>query len=130
MPRLLLQPHGERLGDLLNRRLQDPGWTTFRSAVAFVKHSGVIHVAGNLQTFARRGRVKMAVGVSMRGTSVEGLESLLECLDGHGEVWVFHNENGPTFHPKMYGSWVTGRSGPICQWPRGEIERTFGEVTA
>lgn len=102
MPRLLLQPHGERLGDLLNRRLQDPGWTTFRSAVAFVKHSGVIHVAGNLQTFARRGRVKMAVGVSMRGTSVEGLESLLECLDGHGEVWVFHNENGPTFHPKMY----------------------------
>ena len=38
----------------------------------------------------------------MGGTSVEGLKSLLDCLEGRGEVWVFHNENGPTFHPKMY----------------------------
>ncbi len=38
----------------------------------------------------------------MGGTSIEGLTSLLECLDARGEVWVFHNENGPTFHPKMY----------------------------
>ena len=44
----------------------------------------------------------MTVGVSMQRTSVEGLESLLECLDGRGEVWVFHNANGRTFHPKMY----------------------------
>ena len=102
MPVLLSQPHGNHLGDLLNRRLQDPQWTTFRSAVAFVKRSGVMHIADSLRTFARRGRVRMTVGVSMGGTSVEGLQSLLECLDGRGEVWVFHNENGPTFHPKMY----------------------------
>ena len=102
MPRLLSQPHGDRLGDLLIRRLQDPQWTTFQSAVAFVKRSGVIHIADSLQAFAQRGHVRMVVGVSMGGTSVEGLESLLECLDGRGEVWVFHNENGPTFHPKMY----------------------------
>ncbi len=30
----------------------------------------------------------------------------------------------------MGTSWVTGRSGPIWQWPRGEMKRTFGEVTA
>ncbi len=102
MPRLLSQPHGDRLGDLLIRRLQDPQWTIFRSAVAFVKRSGIIHIADSLQAFAQRGHITMAVGVSMGGTSVEGLESLLECLDGRGEVWVFHNENGPTFHPKMY----------------------------
>ncbi len=44
----------------------------------------------------------MAVGVDVRGTSVDGLASLLECVGDRGEVWVFHNENGPTFHPKMY----------------------------
>ena len=44
----------------------------------------------------------MTVGVSMGGSSVEGLESLLACLEGRGEILVFHNENGPTFHPKMY----------------------------
>ena len=102
MPSLLLQPHGNRLGDALNLRLQDPRWTTFRAAVAFVKRTGVIHISDNLRAFAQRGHIRMTVGVSMRGTSVEGLESLLECLDGRGEVWVFHNENGPTFHPKMY----------------------------
>ena len=102
MALLLSQPHGDRLGDLLIRRLQDPRWTSFRSAVAFVKRSGVMHIADSLRKFARHGHVRMTVGVSMGGTSVEGLESLLKCLDGHGEVWVFHNEKGPTFHPKMY----------------------------
>lgn len=102
MPRLLSQPHGDSLGDLLNRRLREPQWTTFRSAVAFVKRSGVIHIADGLRAFARHGRVRMTVGVSMGGTSIEGLESLLDCIGGRGEVWVFHNENGPTFHPKMY----------------------------
>ena len=33
---------------------------------------------------------------------MEGLASLLDCLGGHGQVCIFHNENGPTFHPKMY----------------------------
>ena len=61
-----------------------------------------MHIADSLRMFARRGHVRMTVGVSMGGTSVEGLESLLECLDGRGEVWVFHNDNGPTFHPKVY----------------------------
>ena len=102
VPSLLLQPHGNRLGDVLNLRLQDPRWTTFRAAVAFVKRTGVIHISDSLRAFAQRGHVRMTVGVSMRGTSVQGLESLLDCLDGRGEVWVFHNENGPTFHPKMY----------------------------
>ena len=41
---LLLQPHRDRLGDVLNLRLQDPRWTTFRAAVAFVKRSGVIQI--------------------------------------------------------------------------------------
>ena len=99
---LLLQPHRARLGDVLNLRLQDPRWTTFRAAVAFVKRSGVIHIADSLRAFAQRGHIRMTVGVSMGGTSVEGLASLIECVGDRSEVCVFHNENGPTFHPKMY----------------------------
>ena len=102
MPSLLLQPHRDRLGEVLNFRLQDPRWTTFRAAVAFVKRSGVIHIADSLRAFAQRGHIRMTVGVSMGGTSVEGLASLIECVGARGEVCVFHNENGPTFHPKMY----------------------------
>ena len=74
MPRLLSQPHGDRLGDLLNRRLQDDQWTRFRAAVAFVKRSGVRHIADSLRAFARHGQITMTVGVSMGGTSVEGLD--------------------------------------------------------
>ena len=99
---LILQPHHNRLGNVLNLGLQDPRWTTFRAAVAFVKRSGIKHIADSLRAFSRRGHIRMAVGVDVRGTSVEGLTALLECVGGRGEVWVFHNENGPSFHPKMY----------------------------
>ena len=102
VPSLLLQPHRDRLGDLLNHRLQDRVWTTFRAAVAFVKRSGVDRIAASLGAFARRGHVRMTLGIDVHGTSVEGLESLLNCLGGQGEIRVFHNEHGPTFHPKMY----------------------------
>ena len=102
MPSLLLQPHPNRLGDVLNLRLQNPRWTTFRAAVAFVKRSGINRIADSLRAFAQCGHIRMAVGVDVRGTSVEGLASLLDCVGDGGEVWVFHNENGPTFHPKMY----------------------------
>ncbi len=44
----------------------------------------------------------MAVGVDLGGTSVEGLTALLDALEGRGSIWVVHNENGSTFHPKVY----------------------------
>ncbi len=102
MPFLLSQPHYHRLGDVLNRGLRDRTWTTFRAAVAFVKRSGIKGIADSLRVFAQRGHIRIAVGVDVHGTSVEGLESLLDCVGDRGEVFVFHNENGWTFHPKMY----------------------------
>lgn len=98
----LSQPHGQRLGDLLTARLRDPSWTHFRAAVAFVKRSGVKHMVADLRSFAASGHVKMAVGVDLGGTSVEGLTALLDALEGRGSIWVVHNENGSTFHPKVY----------------------------
>lgn len=102
LPILLSQPHGQRLGDLLLDRLRDPSWDVFRAAVAFAKRSGVKHLVDALQEFSRRGQVKLAIGVDLGGTSLEGLSGLFDCLETTGEIWVFHNENGSTFHPKVY----------------------------
>ncbi len=98
----LSQPHGQRLGDLLIGRLRDPAWQVFRAAVAFVKRSGVKHLVAELRSFAASAQVRMAVGVDLGGTSVEGLTALLDALEGWGSIWVVHNENGSTFHTKIY----------------------------
>lgn len=98
----LSQPHGQRLGDVLTTRLRDPSWPVFRAAVAFVKRSGVKHLIADLRSFAASAHVRMAIGVDLGGTSVEGLTALLDALEGRGNIWVVHNENGSTFHPKVY----------------------------
>ena len=53
---LLLQPHRDRLGDVLNLRLQDPRWTTFRAAVAFVKRGVGARMRAGLRASHRRAR--------------------------------------------------------------------------
>ncbi|MET0623651.1 MAG: hypothetical protein ABW250_11775 [Pyrinomonadaceae bacterium] len=91
-----------RVGDFINSHLRQEEWTEFRAAIAFVKLSGVRHVREALREFSCRARVKISVGIDLGGTSKEGLVELLRCVDKHGEVWVFHNENASTFHPKVY----------------------------
>jgi hypothetical protein len=44
----------------------------------------------------------MAAGVDCQGSSFEGLSALLNATRQRGAVWVFHNENPSTFHPKVY----------------------------
>jgi HKD family nuclease len=100
---MLAQPDGAiRLGDFLKQGLSSPRWTEFRAAVAFVKYSGTKHIHAELREFARRAAVRISVGIDSGGTSVEGLIDLLDCVRGHGELWVFHNANPSTFHPKVY----------------------------
>ncbi len=65
-----------RLGDFLLSHLSDSGWTEFRAGVAFVKYSGVRHIAAPLADFAKRGRVSLCVGVDFGGTTAEGLKAL------------------------------------------------------
>lgn len=106
--RFIRQPDAAiRLGDVLKAELEDEdrGWLEFRAAVAFVKRSGVDHVAQELTAFSARGSVRISVGVDLGGTSKEGLEGLLAAVSANGgEVWVFHNADRvrPTFHPKIY----------------------------
>jgi HKD family nuclease len=98
------QPGGNtRLGDFLQEQLRSETWTDFRAGIAFVKISGVQHIAEGLELFGRRGgRVRISAGIDFNGTSAEGLRALLEALGTAGEVWIFHNEANSTYHPKMY----------------------------
>ena len=99
---ILSQPSGpERLGDWLKANLRRD-WTMFRAAVAFVKRSGVRHIADALGEFARSNSVEIIAGIDHGGTSYEGLRALLEATFSGGRVIVFHNPLPHTFHPKVY----------------------------
>lgn len=99
--KLLEQPGGYRLGDWLNANL-DGDWAVFRAAVAFVKRSGVKHIAARLAAFAQSRPVELIAGVDHQGTSYEGLRGLQEAVAPTGRVVAFHNELPHTFHPKVY----------------------------
>lgn len=100
---VILQPHGQlRLGDFLKQNLSDQKWEEFRAAIAFVKHSGMKHIQQALADFYKYAKVKITVGIDCGGTSVEGLTDLLQAIGSLGDIWVFHNENTSTFHPKIY----------------------------
>ncbi len=88
-----------RLGDFLKDNLAGR-WTHFRAAVAFVKRSGVRHVAPALTAFARTGHAEIIAGIDHRGTSSEGLRDLLHAMSPRGRIIVFHNRLPFTFHPK------------------------------
>ena len=90
-----------RLGDYLKDNLCGE-WTHFRAAVAFVKRSGVRHVAPGLAEFARTGHVEIIAGIDHQGTSFEGLKDLLGAVSAKGRIIIFHNRLPFTFHPKIY----------------------------
>ncbi|MFO1428863.1 MAG: phospholipase D family protein [Candidatus Competibacteraceae bacterium] len=91
-----------RLGDFLIRSFGDTDWTDFRAAVAFVKRSGTKHIREALAAFSKRARVRISVGIDSGGTSIEGLQDLIAAVGTTGQIWVFHNANNSTFHPKIY----------------------------
>ena len=98
----LAQPAGsKRRGDWLKSNLTG-NWDEFRTAIAFVKRSGVKHIAPDLAEFAKSGRVEIIVGIDHLGTSYEGLKELLDAVSQNGRVIIFHNKLPHTFHPKVY----------------------------
>lgn len=100
MADLIEQPLRFQLGAFLLQQLTSDEWTSFRAAVAFVKSSGVRHIERPLAEFGAQRDVAITAGVSLGGTSIEGLERLAKAV--RGRVWIFHNESGVTFHPKVY----------------------------
>lgn len=103
------QPLAVRFGTELLRHVDqldrvDPFWDSLDIAVAWVRASGMAHLSASLRNFLRHGgQLSVIVGIDLQNTTREGLEALLD-LEQHGrsETFVYHNEAGSIFHPKLY----------------------------
>ena len=103
------QPLAVRFGTELLRHVDqvdevDPFWDTLDIAVAWVRASGMAYLSDRLAHFLRHGgHLSLVVGIDIQNTTREGLQALLD-LEQHGwcETFVYHNEAGSVFHPKLY----------------------------
>jgi hypothetical protein len=103
------QPLATRFGTELLRHVDqvdqiDPYWDTLDIAVAWVRASGMAYLSDRLVNFLQQGgQLSVVVGIDLQNTTREGLEALLE-LERYGrcETFVYHNEAGSIFHPKLY----------------------------
>jgi HKD family nuclease len=103
------QPLAIRFGTELLRHVDqlddvEPFWDSLDIAVAWVRSSGMAYLSDRLGKFLRLGgQVSVIVGIDLHNTTREGLQALLD-LEQHGrcETFVYHNEAGGVFHPKLY----------------------------
>lgn len=98
------QPLATRFGTDFIAELQSGQWNSLDVAVAWVRRSALDHLGADLTNFLQAGhRARFVVGVDLLNTSKEGLEALLALeADGDCKTYVFHNESGSVFHPKLY----------------------------
>ena len=103
------QPLAIRFGTELLRHVDqvddvDSFWDTLDIAVAWVRASGMNYLSDRLANFLRHGgHLSIVVGIDIQNTTREGLQALLD-LEQYGrcETFVYHNEAGSIFHPKLY----------------------------
>lgn len=81
-----------------------PHWDSLDIAVAWVRASGMAHLNERFTAFLRHGgRLCFVVGIDLKNTTREGLQALLDLEQfGAAETYVYHNEAGSIFHPKLY----------------------------
>jgi hypothetical protein len=103
------QPLAIRFGNELLRHVDqvnqvEPFWDNLDIAVAWVRASGMAYLSGSLANFLRHGgQLSVIVGIDIQNTTREGLEALLNLEQyGNCETFVYHNESGSIFHPKLY----------------------------
>lgn len=104
------QPLSLRFGTELLKHIDakgtgiEPFWDTLDVAVAWVRASGVAYVSDAFMRFlGHGGQLCFVVGIDLQNTSREGLQALLDLeAYGHSETFVYHNEAGSVFHPKLY----------------------------
>lgn len=90
------------VGSRVLAELRSGMWKELRIAMAFARRSGVRYLSEAIREFSRNGRVQVVVGVKSLPTTTEALKELMAAVAKNGEVRVFHHQQGPTFHPKMY----------------------------
>ncbi len=108
---LISQPNTS-LGQILSSELDarngtDLVWTDFAFAVAWINRSGANFLDNHVRRYLRDGgRIRITVGLDFAGTTIEGLQTLLDwcAVSKQGmEVHVYKNEwGGSTFHPKVF----------------------------
>jgi hypothetical protein len=103
------QPLAIRFGTELLRHVDqtddiDPFWDSLDIAVAWVRASGMAYLSERLENFLRHGgQLTIIVGIDLQNTTREGLQALLDLEQyGRSETFVYHNEAGSIFHPKLY----------------------------
>jgi len=98
------QPLAHRFGTALANDIESGKWNRLEFAVAWVRRSGTKHLESAFGSFLKRGGFAQAtVGIDIENTSQEGLGDLLAWQsNGNIETFVYHNEAGSTFHPKVY----------------------------
>ncbi|MCC3306601.1 phospholipase D-like domain-containing protein [Sneathiella sp. HT1-7] len=103
------QPLSIRFGTELLKHIDErkgiePFWDFLDIAVAWVRASGVNYLEDSFTRFlAHGGQLSFIVGIDLLNTTKEGLQALLD-LEKHGTcaTYVYHNEGGSIFHPKIY----------------------------
>ena len=101
------QPLATRFGTELLQQVDpsvEPFWDTLDIAVAWVRASGMAYLSHRFIEFLRHGgQLSVIVGIDLKNTTREGLQALLDLEQhGHCETFVYHNEAGSIFHPKLY----------------------------
>ncbi len=101
------QPLATRFGTELLRQVDpsvDPFWDKLDIAVAWVRASGMAYLSARFADFLRHGgQLSVIVGIDLQNTTREGLAALLDLEQyGRSETFVYHNEAGSIFHPKLY----------------------------
>lgn len=82
----------------------EPYWDTLDIAVAWVRASGIAYLSDHLRNFLLHGgQLSITVGIDLQNTTREGLQALLDLEQfGRCKTFVYHNEAGSVFHPKLY----------------------------
>jgi hypothetical protein len=99
---ILGQPYREWAsgGSYLATVLQDSRVDRVVIATAWVRESGMRSLVSGLKALrARGGTADMVVGVDLKGTTRQGLEEARRHVDN---LYVVHDPEGRTFHPKVY----------------------------
>lgn len=85
---------------VLSETLADPSINRLLVITAWVRQSGVDLIAPDLRALLDRGgEVELFVGVALHGTTLQGLEAVSQL---GAKVWVVHDVESGTFHPKLY----------------------------
>lgn len=98
--RLFSQPFDGQLGEVLLEGLNSSEFHRLNIVVAFAKNSGVLRLREAMERFRDQGgEIHLYVGVDMNATSYEALVNLLPVSTS---LRVVHDENGQTFHTKLF----------------------------